>query len=267
MDIKDNKLKICVAGAGNIGSAMARGLAKSGMEVAVYNRSEGRLAALAGIEGIWCTTSLRDAMADCDIALICVEGDAVIPVARQMASCFGSNAPLVGSCAAAVALSELSQALATPSGAVPGVFRLLPNIAATVGCSANLLCGNGLSAHVLDRLKEVFSCTGTTVEVPEELFPAAMALSSCGIAYALRYVRANMLAGVQMGLSPAVSQALASAVLAGTARLLEADGAHPEALVDRVTTPGGVTIRGLNAMEQGGFSSSIVSGLLATLKK
>lgn len=267
MDIKDNKLKICVAGAGNIGSAMARGLAKSGLEVSVYNRSEGRLKALAGIDGISCTTSLRDAMTDCDIALICVEGDAVVPVARQMASCFGNKAPLVGSCAAAISMSELSDALAARSGEAVAVFRLLPNIAATVGESANLLCGRGLTDAQLAGLRNLFACTGATVEVPEELFPAAMALSSCGIAYALRYVRANMLAGVQMGLSPAVSQALASAVLAGTARLLDADDAHPEALIDRVTTPGGVTIRGLNAMEQGGFSSSIVSGLLATLKK
>ena len=93
-----------------------------------------------------------------------------------------------------------------------------------------------------------------------------MALSSCGIAYALRYVRANMLAGVQMGLSPEAARELASAVLAGTSKLLEVDSAHPEALIDRVTTPGGVTIRGLNAMEDGGFSAAIVSGLLATLK-
>lgn len=94
-----------------------------------------------------------------------------------------------------------------------------------------------------------------------------MALSSCGVAYALRYVRANMLAGVQMGLAPDTAKELASAVLAGTSALLEADNAHPEELIDRVTTPGGVTIRGLNAMEDGGFSASVVSGLLATLKK
>jgi len=267
MDFKDNKVKICVVGAGNIGSAMARGLAKSGVRVAVYNRSKGRLDALAGIVGISCTTSLGEALDGCDIALICVEGDAVLPVARSMASCFSRKAPVVGSCAAAISMADLSAALSGYDGETTAVFRLLPNIAATVGRSANLLCGSGLNENELVQLKELFSCTGTTVEVPERLFPAAMALSSCGIAYALRYVRANMLAGVQMGLSPEASRELASAVLAGTARLLETDTAHPETLIDRVTTPGGVTIRGLNAMEDGGFSASVVSGLLATLKK
>ena len=69
-----------------------------------------------------------------------------------------------------------------------------------------------------------------------------------------------------MGLSPEVAKELASAVLCGTSALLDAGDVHPEALIDRVTTPGGVTIRGLNAMENGGFSASVVSGLLATLK-
>ena len=267
MEFKNNKVKICVVGAGNIGSAMARGLAKSGMTVSVYNRSRNRLDALAGIVGISCTTELPEAPDGCDIALICVEGDAVLSVAGAMASNFGHKAPVVGSCAAAVPMDELSKALRTSAGESPAVFRLLPNIAATVGCSANLLCGSGLSEADMARLAELFSCTGTTVEIPERLFPAAMALSSCGIAYALRYVRANMLAGVQMGLSPEASRELAAGVLAGTAKLLESDPAHPEALIDRVTTPGGVTIRGLNAMEEGGFSASIVSGLLATLKR
>ncbi len=266
MEFINNKVKICVVGAGNIGSAMALGLAKSGVHVSVYNRSEGRLKALAGIAGLNCTTSLPEALEACDIALICVEGDAVLPVARNMAALFGHRPPMVGSCAAAISLSELSEALTGSEGERPAVFRLLPNIAATVGRSANLLCGSGISAACLDELKKLFSCTGATVEVPERLFPAAMALSSCGIAYALRYVRANMLAGVQMGLSPEAARELASAVLAGTSKLLEVDSAHPEALIDRVTTPGGVTIRGLNAMEDGGFSAAIVSGLLATLK-
>lgn len=267
MDINNKTIKICVVGAGNIGSAMARGLARSGVEVSVYNRSEERLAALAGVERVSCTTSLTDALAGCRIALICVEGEAVLPVARQMASCIGHKSPAVGSCAAAVSLDELSNVFNGSGLRKIPVFRLLPNIAATVGCSANLLCGRGLTDDELAALAELFGCTGTTVEVPERLFPAAMALSSCGIAYALRYVRANMLAGVQMGLSPATAARLASAVLAGTSALLDADGTHPEALIDRVTTPGGVTIRGLNAMEDAGFSASVVAGLLATLKK
>lgn len=267
MEFINNKVKICVVGAGNIGSAMALGLVRSGVHVSVYNRSEGRLKAFAGIAGLACSTSLSEALSGCDIALICVEGDAVLPIARNMATLPGRKPALVGSCAAAISLAEISEALTGDEGERPGVFRLLPNIAATVGRSANLLCGSGVGADCLEGLKKLFSCTGTTVEVPERLFPAAMALSSCGIAYALRYVRANMLAGVQMGLSPQTARELATAVLAGTSKLLEVDSAHPEELIDRVTTPGGITIRGLNAMEEGGFSAAVVSGLNSTVKK
>lgn len=104
MDIKKNNVKICVVGAGNIGSAMARGLAKSGVDVSVYNRSAGRLKAFDGMDGISCTTSLADALKGCGIVLICVEGDAVVPVAREIASLYGERKPIVGSCAAAIAL-------------------------------------------------------------------------------------------------------------------------------------------------------------------
>ena len=142
MEFINNKVKICVVGAGNIGSAMALGLAKSGVHVSVYNRSEGRLKALAGIAGLNCTTSLPEALEACDIALICVEGDAVLPVARSMVALFGHRPPMVGSCAAAISMSELSEALTGSEGERPAVFRLLPNIAATVRRSAYLLCGS-----------------------------------------------------------------------------------------------------------------------------
>ena len=109
-------------------------------------------------------------------------------------------------------------------------------------------------------LQSIFECTGTTLIVEERLFPAAMALSSCGIAYAMRYVRATMSAGVQLGLSPAVAEAITAGVLDGTAALL-ASGKHPEELIDTVTTPGG-----LNAMEAAGFTPSVIAGLTAAAK-
>lgn len=267
MESDSNPLKISIIGAGNIGTAMARGLAAAGYAVTIYNRSAGRLDRFA-CSGMTCTTDIVEAACHASIVLICVEGQAVPAVTRALAPHIDAAATMIGSCAAALNVNELQQLLANADGTCPRVFRLLPNIAATVGLSTNLLCGSAdIDGDELRRLASLFDCTGTTEIVPEQLFGAAMALSSCGVAYVLRYVRATMLAGVQMGLSAETSCHLTTGVLKGVAALLASEGAHPEELIDRVTTPGGITIRGLNAMEKAGFSASIVEGLTATTRK
>lgn len=252
---------VAVLGAGNIGSAMARGLASSGHSVHLYNRGEARLESFGDMKGVRRTTSLEEALAGAHMALICVEGHAVLPLIGAMGRFIDPEKQMVGSCAAAFGTAELADAL-RPFAAEPKVFRLLPNIAATTGKSTNLLCARNISDADTEALRAMFDCTGSTLVVEERLFPAAMALSSCGIAYALRYVRATMSAGVQMGLTPDVARAITAGVFEGTASLLES-GKHPEELIDAVTTPGGLTIRGLNAMEAAGFTPAVVAGLTA----
>jgi len=261
---KENTLTVAVLGAGNIGSAMARGLAGSGHTVHLYNRGAARLESFGSMPGVVPTQSLEDALRGADLSLICVEGHAVMPLIGAMGRFLESQSAVVGSCAAAISTDELSEALGR-FVSQPKVFRLLPNIAATAGKSTNLLCAKGIGNSDLSVLQDIFECTGTTLIVEERLFPAAMALSSCGIAYAMRYVRATMSAGVQMGLSPAVAEAITAGVLDGTAALL-ASGKRPEELIDAVTTPGGLTIRGLNAMEAAGFTPSVIAGLTAAAK-
>lgn len=258
-----NTKTIAVLGAGNIGTAMARGLMRGGADVRVYNRGEKRLKTFAEANpGAYCTTDISDALSGAFMVLICVEGHAAPDVLRTVASLIPVGNVLIGSCAAATTLAQMMEFC-------PGArayFRLLPNIAATLGASANLLCSCGLTTQEEKALAGSFCHTGSTTIVEERLFPAAMALSSCGIAFALRYLRATMLAGVQAGLSASDSQQLTAAVFTGVAALL-AGGEHPDALVDRVCTPGGVTIRGVNAMERGGFTSAVIEGILATLSK
>jgi pyrroline-5-carboxylate reductase len=106
---------------------------------------------------------------------------------------------------------------------------------------------------------------GDAMLVEERLMNAGMVLASCGIAYALRYIRAASEGGVQLGFRAAEAQHIVAQTLRGAASLLERPNAHPEAEIDRVTTPGGLTIRGLNAMEQAGFTNAVIRGLLAAL--
>lgn len=96
---------------------------------------------------------------------------------------------------------------------------------------------------------------------------AAMALGSCGTAYALRYVRAAMEAGVELGLYPSQAKLIVAQTVKGAAQLLMTNDSHPEEEIDKVTTPGGFTIKGLNRMEACGFTNAVVEGLKASVKK
>ena len=101
--------------------------------------------------------------------------------------------------------------------------------------------------------------------VEERLMNAGLVLASCGIAYALRYIRANTQGGVLLGFTPADAQRIVAQTMKGAASLLSVDHSHPEAEIDKVTTPAGLTIRGLNAMERNGFTTAIIEGLMASI--
>ena len=113
---------------------------------------------------------------------------------------------------------------------------------------------------------ELFKRLGDVMVVDERLLPAATTLGSCGIAYAMRYIRAAMSGGVELGLKASEAQKIVAQTVKGAAALLGRDGAHPETEIDKVTTPGGLTIRGLNEMEHAGFTSAVIRGLKAGVK-
>ena len=116
------------------------------------------------------------------------------------------------------------------------------------------------------QLLAVFKELGDAMLVEERLMNAGMALSSCGIAYVMRYVRAATEGGVELGFYAKDAQRIIMQTMKGAVELLAAGGAHPEAEIDKVTTPGGLTIRGLNAMEEAGFTTSVIKGLRASVK-
>ncbi len=254
-------LKIAVLGAGNIGAAFARGLARRSTGVGVYNRSEARLEQFRSDSSFrMLTTDLCEAVEGADIVVICVEGDAVEGLIKAMGKSLKKFKPLIVSCAAAPTLGDLKSWI-EPFISSPRIMRLLPNIAATYGCSVNLIASEGIDATLENALISLFSATGKSYPVPERLFRAAMAISSCGIANVLRFVRATTEAGVELGLSPQLAASLAAGSLEGASEMLYRSNENPEALVDKVTTPGGITIRGLNAMEAKGFSAAVIAGV------
>jgi len=147
------------------------------------------------------------------------------------------------------------------------IFRAMPNTAISLQESLTCISANGNTEPHKKFVIEMFDHLGKTVIINEELMAAATVLSSCGIAFALRYIRAAMQGGIEIGFGAEIAQLITAQTVKGATELILETGHHPEREIDKVTTPRGVTITGLNEMEHMGFSSSLIRGLIASYNK
>ena len=145
------------------------------------------------------------------------------------------------------------------------IVCVMPNIAIAYKQSMTFITPIDASATEIQQITDIFDELGESLIMEERLFPAATAMS-CAIAYAMRYVRANVEGGVEMGFKAKDAQKIVLQTVKGAVELLQATGEHPEAAIDKVTTPGGCTIKGLNTMEQNGFTNAVIKGLIAGKK-
>jgi len=146
-------------------------------------------------------------------------------------------------------------------------FRIMPNTAIAIQESMTLISSNSKSEETRNLVVEIFNQLGKAIFISEDLMAAATVLGSCGIAFALRYMRAAMQGGIEMGFSAEMAQFITAQTVKGAAQLILESGRHPEQEIDKVTTPRGITITGLNEMEHQGFSSSLIQGLIASFNK
>ena len=119
----------------------------------------------------------------------------------------------------------------------------------------------------MNYVTELFNQLGITISIDEKLMDAATVLAASGTAFALRYIRASMQAGIEIGFDWKTALAISAQTVKGAAEMVMEEQIHPEQLIDRVTTPQGCTIAGLSEMESHGFSSSLIRGIKAAVKK
>ena len=143
----------------------------------------------------------------------------------------------------------------------------MPNISASVGKSVTCICHNGAKPKEVESVKSLFDLIGTTMVIDEDLMESATILGACGIAYVLRFIRAMIQGGIQIGFDAVTASVIVNQTVKGAAELLIERHQHPEYEIDKVTTPKGCTIVGLNEMEHNGFSSSLIKGLVASFEK
>jgi len=263
-------MKISIIGAGNMGGAIARGLSKgshfAANEIYVSDVNEKSLQKIKDFNAeIHCSTSNRESIQEADIVVLAVKPWLVESIASEIVDKLDYENQIILSIAAGISLEKLRTYFPARNTQVPILFRMIPNTAIDVLESFSCITSYNASTDQEELLVHIFNELGKAMLVPESQLNAFMSLSSCGIAYAFRYIRAATEGGVEMGIYPNIAKEVVMQTLKGAIALLEANGTNPEVEVDKVTTPGGVTIKGLNEMENAGFSSSIIRGLKASL--
>lgn len=263
-------MHISIIGAGNMGSAVARGILKSTAEhaVCISNPSTGKLEALKSeFPQIITTTNNCEAVVGADLVIIAVKPWLVGQVIQEIGSTLNYELQLIASLAGGISINDFDALLPyNTSKHAPTICRIMPNTAIALGSSMTFISTLRSTPEKDAALLQLFSTMGKAMLIKEELMPAATSLASCGIAFALRYIRAAMEGGTELGFRPVEAQSIVCQTLQGAIDLLAQEGTHPEAEIDKVTTPGGLTIRGLNAMEEAGFTTSVQQGLRAAMK-
>ena len=149
----------------------------------------------------------------------------------------------------------------------PPLFLVIPNIAIAEMQSMTFIVPSvATQSQHIELVQAIFDEMGSTLITDESHLAAGTTLASCGIAYAMRYIRAASEGGVELGFKADDTKQIVMQTMKGAVELLQASGMHPEQAIDLVTTPGGVTIKGLNEMEHAGFTSAVIRGLKAGLK-
>lgn len=266
---KINLMKISVIGAGAMGGAMVNGFLKGDIfrpsDITVSNRTQGALDRFAD-SGVSLTTDNSVAAADADIVCVAVKPWVAENVLREIKPVMDYTRQMLVVVVAGLPSATILEWMKKDDGTVPPLFLVIPNIAMAERSSMTFIVPVGASDEQAKTIKNVFDDAGSSMITEERLLGAGTTLASCGIAYAMRYVRAASEGGVQLGFRADEAKHIVLQTVKGAVDLLLANGNHPEAEIDKVTTPGGLTIRGLNEMEHAGFSSAVIRGLLSALK-
>lgn len=252
--------KIAIIGGGNIGSAIAEGLTKKDFvppqNITVTRRQLNLIKHLAE-KGIITHSDNSRAVSESDIIVLAVKPKKARLVLQEIKPKLKPEKHILISVVTAESLADIQSVVRKN---IP-LFRVMPNTAIAIQESMTCIATNNASPEQKELVMSIFNRLGKTIFINEELMDAATVLGACGIAYALRFIRAASQGGIEIGFSARVAQEIAAQTVKGAAGLLVSDKHHPEYEIDKVTTPQGCTIAGLNEMEHQGFSSSVIKGI------
>lgn len=258
--------RVAIIGGGNLGTAIAEGLIKSKFisadHITITRRNLEPLTELKKA-GATVTSDNRKAILENDVIIVALKPYNVKEILDSLKDAFDPKKHIVISVVTGIFLKDL---VSIVDHGVP-IFRAMPNTAIAIQESVTCLCHQGATASQVEYVTSLFDQLGICISIDEKLMDAATVLGACGIAYALRFIRASTQGGIEIGFDAKTANLIAAQTVKGAAELLLKLNRHPEEEIDKVTTPKGCTIVGLNEMEHQGFSSSLIKGIGASYDK
>ncbi|MFO7868465.1 MAG: pyrroline-5-carboxylate reductase [Bacteroidales bacterium] len=252
--------KIAIIGGGNIGMSIARGLVYSeqySAEHIIITRKKSDLPQNLHEDGFTYTDDNIYAVSQSEILIVAVLPQLAYTIFNEINSAITNRHSLI-SIVTGVGISEIEEHISQPIC----IARAMPNTAIKIRQSMTCIASNNQDCDDFKEVIELFNMLGKTLVIDESLISSATALGSCGIAFFLRSIRAASQGGTQIGFHAEDAQLIAAQTAKGAADLLLKLASHPEDEIDKVTTPHGITIAGLNEMEHNGFSSAFIKGIV-----
>lgn len=257
--------KIAIIGGGNLGTAIAEGLIKSkfckATDITVTKRNTATIKHLAD-KGVTVTSDNTAAVRSSELVILAIKPFQVSDVVNGFKKALTPKHMLVS-----VVTGVLMEEIETTIRKKIPVFRAMPNTAIAIQESMTCISHSNATDAQVAFVRDLFLNLGKVTMIDEKLMDAATVLGACGTAYAMRYIRANIQGGIEIGFDAATANLIAAQTVKGAAELLLQKGTHPEQEIDKVTTPKGCTIIGLNEMEHQGFSSSLIKGIATSYNK
>ena len=256
--------KIGFIGTGNMGAAIASAVAGEGRELLLANRTPAKAQALAEQLGARVVKN-PEAAGESDLLFLGVKPqmmgdmlDDIAPILRTRTDRF-----VLVTMAAGLTCRRLRE---MAGGEYP-VIRIMPNTPCAIGKGVVQYCGLGVEEEELAEFAALMAPAGLIDRVDEKLIDAASAVSGCGPAFAYLFIEALADGAVACGLPRDKALAYAAQMLAGSAELALNSGKHPGALKDAVCSPGGTTIQGVRALEEGGFRAAAMNAVIAAYER
>ena len=261
-----SSVSLAILGGGNLGQALARGFVRSGTlepdQIHVTSLHPPGLEGLAE-EGFPVGRDNLVALQGASTILLAVQPQQIADLLDEIRDALDPGRHKVISVVSGVTVTQLREMIPAPTQ----VVRAMPNTAVSIGESMTCLSADSDSIAALEEAEALFKGVGLTLRIEDEMMVGATALCACGIAFFLRSVRAASQGGIEIGFHPEDALLLAGQTAKGAASLALRDNGHPESEIDRVTTPRGCTIAGLNEMEHQGFSSAMIKGFVLSARK
>lgn len=259
-----DEINIGIIGGGNLGRSVAEGFLKSGIPAGgiVITRRRVHLLEDLKTKGVRTEKDNARAVEGRDVIILAVKPYQAVDLLNEIRP-FLKPGQILLSLMTGLSIAELGALI--PEGVL--VFRVMPNTAVALQESMTLIAAPDCDPAVQKLVGDLFETLGKVIFINEELMAAATVLGACGIAFALRFIRAAIQGGVEIGFGADVAQQIVAQTVKGATELILQTGRHPEQEIDKVTTPKGITISGLNEMEHQGFSSALIRGLLVSYNK